>query len=98
MIKIPVHGVICLLICSLIGCNSRINERVSASLLNPLDTEIFELTILHLNDTHSFIKGDHFNLLNDAILLNTKKKDGSPINKITVSFGGYPKLIKLILK
>ena len=98
MIKIPVHGVICLLICSLIGCNSRINGRVSASLLNPLDTEIFELTILHLNDTHSFIKGDHFNLLNDAILLNTKKKDGSPINKITVSFGGYPKLITLFKK
>mgnify|MGYP003322239880 CR=1 FL=1 len=98
MIKIPVHGVICLLICSLIGCNNRIDGKVSASLSSPLDTKNFELTILHLNDTHSFIKGDHFNLLNDAILLNTTKKDGSPINKITVSFGGYPKLITLFKK
>ena len=98
MIKIPVHGAICLLICSLIGCNSKIDGRVSASLSNPLDTEIFELTILHLNDTHSYIKGDHFNLLNDAILLNTKKKDGSPINKLKVSYGGYPKLITLFKK
>ena len=98
MIKIPVHGVICLLICSLIGCNNRIDGKVSASLSSPLETKNFELTILHLNDTHSFIKGDHFNLLNDAILLNTTKKDGSPINKITVSFGGYPKLITLFKK
>ena len=79
MIKILVYGVICLLICSLIGCNNRIDGKVSASLSSPLDTKNFELTILHLNDTHSFIKGDHFNLLNDAILLDTTKKDGSPI-------------------
>ena len=98
MIKIPIRGVIWLMVCSLIGCEIRIDETESESPSNLLNASVFKLTILHLNDTHSFIKGDHFNLSNDAISLNSTKKDGSPINKIKVSYGGYPKLITLFKK
>ncbi|MBV32012.1 MAG: hypothetical protein CMK36_01045, partial [Porticoccaceae bacterium] len=71
MIKIPIRGVIWLLVCSLIGCEIIIDETASESPSNILNAAVFKLTILHLNDTHSFIKGDHFNLSNDAISLNS---------------------------
>jgi 5'-nucleotidase/UDP-sugar diphosphatase len=52
----------------------------------------FDLTILHLNDTHSNITGDDFDYDVSGLALETTNLDGTAIREVKVLYGGYPRV------
>lgn len=54
-----------------------------------------DLTILHMNDHHSHIAKDDFDLDVTDLGLSTKIDGGNPLEEVTVNYGGFPMLVSL---
>ena len=54
-----------------------------------------EITILHVNDTHSHISQDHFVLNPEDLGLELTDPTGTSIDRVKVPFGGYPRIVAL---
>ncbi len=52
-----------------------------------------DVTVLHINDHHSHLQGDGLGLDVSALNLSTTLTDGSPVQEVEVSYGGFPLLI-----
>lgn len=54
-----------------------------------------DLTILHMNDHHSHIAKDDFDLDVTGLGLTTTIDGGNPLEEVTVNYGGFPMLVSL---
>ena len=52
----------------------------------------YDLTILHINDHHSHIEAETFDFDVSELGLSTVAQSGSPVEKVQVTFGGFPML------
>ena len=55
----------------------------------------FEMTILHINDHHSHLSEEDFDLDVADFGLSTTTEDGSAIAEVEVTYGGFPRLVTL---
>ena len=53
------------------------------------------LTVLHMNDHHSHIDADDFDWDASSLDFERKKEDGSAIDEVTISYGGFPMLVSV---
>ena len=51
------------------------------------------INILHMNDHHSHLSDDKFDLDVSGMNLWTKKSDGTPLSEVEVTYGGFPLLV-----
>ena len=54
-----------------------------------------EITILHMNDHHSHLKDDTFDYDPSELGLSVTKEDGSVIDSVEVTYGGFPRITTL---
>ena len=57
--------------------------------------EAVTLTILHMNDHHSHLEEDDFDYDVSGLSLTETKEDGSAIEEVEVTYGGFPMLVSL---
>jgi len=64
---------------------------------NLSNCEPFELTILHINDHHSYVEGPSrpFNMNTTAVLAGLGI-NGSGINSVAIKYGGFPRIVTLM--
>jgi 5'-nucleotidase / UDP-sugar diphosphatase len=56
------------------------------------------VNILHINDHHSHITADDFDYDVSSLGLKTTKTDGTPIDEVAVTYGGFPLLVTTFAK
>ncbi|TYK64892.1 NAD nucleotidase [Colwellia echini] len=78
---------------ALVGCDS---DDIKDAL--DIDNEPLELTILHMNDHHSHIAAEDFGFDVSGLSLATKTEDGSNIEEVNVTYGGFPMMVSLFDK
>jgi len=55
----------------------------------------YRLTILHINDHHSHLDADDFDLDVSSLGLSTTNKANDPVTEVAVNYGGFPLLVDL---